>query len=520
MADKARDPGRIRNKPDEAEVPKPAHGPAGPPPPTTRRCGTMEVHRRLLNTSPEYVRARAASENAFHQARLSGRAQARAGVTKIDVVVHVVYNTAQQNIGDAQIKSQIDVLNRDYRKKNTDLGSVPGAFQPLAADARIEFALATTDPKGNATNGITRTPTAKASFADDDSIKSAATGGTDPWPADKYLNVWIAPRITSAQGDLLGYAQFPGGPAATDGVVILQSAFGTSGTAAAPFNLGRTATHEIGHWLNLRHIWGDDGSGCNGSDFVNDTPNQAGPNFGTPAFPHVTCSNGPSGDMFMNYMDYVDDAAMFMFTTGQVDRMQTCLDHDRSTIGTTQPMLTTPAVDIHATAAWFDQQPSLKFRDDIQTWPQIDAPGTLKLRDDGQTSPHIDSPMTFKFIDDVKQPGFEKPPFADTGKSAMSDLGFPPQQPSLPFFGGRQRGAPFVLATPHHATVWTQSHPQVAQATARALEQQLQQYEQVLQSYAQADAMGQLAPETRQQVELLHAEYQSILQEYRQLVGA
>ena len=125
-------------------------------------------------------------------------------------------------------------------------------------------------------------------------------------------------------GGLLGYAQFPGGPAATDGVVILHTAFGTTGTAAAPFNLGRTATHEIGHWLNLRHIWGDDGNGCTGDDFVADTPNAAGPNTGMPAFPHVTCGNGPNGDLFMNYMDYTDDAGMFMFTNGQVTRMQAC----------------------------------------------------------------------------------------------------------------------------------------------------------------------------------------------------
>src|SRR5262249_33248714 len=124
-----------------------------------------------------------------------------------------------------------------------------------------------------------------------------------------------------------------GGPAATDGVVITHTGFGTTGTAAAPFNLGRTATHEIGHWLNLRHIWGDDGTGCSGSDFVSDTPNCAGPNFGTPTFPPITGSNGPNGDLFQNYMDYTDDAAMFMFTKLQVRRMQACLDGDRSTIG-------------------------------------------------------------------------------------------------------------------------------------------------------------------------------------------
>ena len=140
----------------------------------------------------------------------------------------------------------------------------------------------------------------------------------------KYLNMWVC----ALSGGLLGYAQFPGGPSATDGVVINTLAFGTSGTAEAPFDLGRTATHEVGHYFNLRHIWGDT-EDCSGTDFVADTPNAAGPNYGTPAFPTVSCGNGPNGDMFMNYMDYVDDAAMFLFTAQQVVRMRTALDAAR-----------------------------------------------------------------------------------------------------------------------------------------------------------------------------------------------
>ena len=265
--------------------------------PTRRNCGTMAVHERLLRTVPGYMEARARSEN--HALRAMALPMTgRTGCTKIPVVVHVVHKTNAQNISEAQVKSQIDVLNADFRMRNTDASSTPAPFAPLAADARVAFELATTDPQGQATNGITRTKTDKASFsADTDDIKAASTGGADAWPADKYLNLWVAPSITDTSGNvLLGYAQFPGGPVATDGVVILHSAFGTTGTAAAPFDLGRTATHEIGHWLNLRHIWGDDGTGCSGSDFVSDTPNQAGPNFGTPGFPHVSCNNGPNGD--------------------------------------------------------------------------------------------------------------------------------------------------------------------------------------------------------------------------------
>jgi hypothetical protein len=197
----------------------------------------------------------------------------------------------------------------------------------------VEFALATADPEGDPTDGITRTATDVPAFADDDAVKSAATGGADPWPSDRYLNLWVAPLVEG----LFGYAQLPGGPPETDGVVVTPIAFGTVGTVAPPFHLGRVATHEIGHWLNLLHIWGDDGDGCNGTDFVDDTPNQAGFNLGVPEFPHVTCDNGPNGDMFMNYMDFVDDVAMFMFTRGQADRIQACLDTDRPSIGAEIP---------------------------------------------------------------------------------------------------------------------------------------------------------------------------------------
>ncbi|QJE03190.1 zinc metalloprotease [Massilia forsythiae] len=290
----------------------------------------MDVHRRLLSTDPGYAQRRAAIENqAALFASVDAEAQ-RSGITRIPVVVHVVWNTPVQNISDAQIRSQIDVLNRDFRRANPDVASTPAPFLPLAADSRVEFYLADSAPNGTPSSGIERRQATVASFSDNDAVKAAASGGMDAWPAARYLNIWVC----QLGGGLLGYAQFPGGPAQTDGVVILCSAFGTVGSAAAPFNLGRTATHEIGHWLNLNHIWGDDGSGCSGTDNVADTPNQGGANTGVPGFPHVSCSNGPNGDMFMNYMDYVDDRAMVMFTAGQATRMQACLDGPRSQIGT------------------------------------------------------------------------------------------------------------------------------------------------------------------------------------------
>lgn len=292
-----------------------------------RSCGAYEYHATKLQTDSRYAAARASIEGHAQEFARSFSA-ARVGVTTIPVVVHVLFQTADQNISDQQIASQIDVLNRDYRKRNPDVAGVPAPFQGVAADAQIEFTLADTDPQGTATNGITRTQTNVAQFSQDNAMKFTAQGGHDAWDSTKYLNIWVC----KLGGGLLGYATFPGEPADTDGVVILNTAFGTTGTAAAPFNLGRTTTHEVGHWLNLHHIWGDK-TNCTGDDLVADTPTQQDHNFGTPAFPHVTCNNGPNGDMFMNYMDYVDDRAMFMFTAGQVARMQAALDGPRATIG-------------------------------------------------------------------------------------------------------------------------------------------------------------------------------------------
>lgn len=301
--------------------------------PPRRQCGTMAVHHRLLEQHPSFRQNLVDIERLVARRMVSGIAARTGGPTTMPVVVHVVFNSAAENVSDAQIKSQIAVLNKDYRAKNPDRNKTPAVWRGLVTDVNIQFALASKDPKGKPTSGITRTHTTHTSFSDDNGVKSAATGGADPWPSDKYLNIWVCTFERTPQGQLLGYAQFPGGPPKTDGVVILNTAFGTKGTVAAPFNRGRTTTHEIGHWLNLRHIWGDT-EHCEGTDFVDDTPNQQLPNFNKPHFPHITCGNGPNGDMFMNYMDYVDDGSMFMFTTGQVARMTATLDGPRSTIGT------------------------------------------------------------------------------------------------------------------------------------------------------------------------------------------
>ncbi len=237
-------------------------------------------------------------------------------IITIPVVVHLLYNTAEQNISDDQIRSQIEVLNRDFRRMNTDAANTPLAFRTLTADSRIMFCLAQVDPNGRSSKGIVRKFTGKNFFQSDDGMKYSAAGGDNAWDSKKYLNIWVC----SLFGRSLGYSTIPGGSADKDGIVINYDVFGNKGLLRPPYNKGRTATHEVGHWLGLKHIWGD--SNC-GTDDVEDTPNQKSYNFSCPSFPHISsCSPNSNGDMFMNYMDFTDDVCMNMFSTGQKIRMR------------------------------------------------------------------------------------------------------------------------------------------------------------------------------------------------------
>ena len=305
--------------------------------PHRRVCAVMPHHYYLAETDPAYRDNRRAIELTTRTARIA----ARTTVIRIPVVVHVLHNSDAEDLGQEQIDSQIAALNRDYRMRNEDRDQIPAAFRALAVDTMIEFALAVRDPRGNTTTGVTRTRTSIAEFPYNEGDRDATRKldemikfdgfGKSAWPRNSYLNLWTC----NLGGGLLGYAQFPGGPAATDGVVIGNRFLGSTGIARAPFNLGRTGVHEVGHWLNLLHIWGDDNGDCTRSDAVDDTPNQSGPNFSSVRignFPRVSCNNGPNGDMFMNYMDYVDDDTMFMFTAGQLRRMNTTLSGPRSSL--------------------------------------------------------------------------------------------------------------------------------------------------------------------------------------------
>ncbi len=238
-------------------------------------------------------------------------------IITLPVVVHILYTNATNNISTAQIESQLAVLNADFRRTNADRTNK----WAQAADSQIEFKLATIDPNGNATTGITRTQVSKSTWlTGNNAMKKLSEGGVNPWDTSEYLNMWIVDNITRPTGGtILGYAQFPGGSAATDGVVMADEYFGTIGTAKAPFDGGRTTTHEVGHFLNLRHIWGD--GPCGSDDFVSDTPESDAANYGCKSA-HTSCG---SLDMVENYMDYSDDSCMNLFTSGQKDRMRTVL---------------------------------------------------------------------------------------------------------------------------------------------------------------------------------------------------
>lgn len=269
------------------------------------RCYTQQVLAENLLNDPSLAQRMARIEE-FTKQYLKSGANSRIlsnEPIEIPVFVNVLFKTEEENITDERINSQIEILNKDFSAANIEYSTIPAIFNSVASgDFGIRFTLA----------GVKRHRVTRAIWQPNDFMKMPSKGGVAPTNPETMLNLWSCNMGRS----ILGYAQFPGGNPATDGVVIDDNAFGVN-PENAPYGLGRTATHEIGHWLNLLHVWGDDGSACTGSDEVDDTPNSAGPNFGCPGIV-TTCGN--TRDMTMNYMDYTDDACMYMFTLGQKQR--------------------------------------------------------------------------------------------------------------------------------------------------------------------------------------------------------
>jgi hypothetical protein len=321
-----------------------------------KNCYSQQYLQQQLSKDPGLASRKASIEKQLQPVTATIRTLGTGGtnddpVINIPVVVHVVYNSPEQNISDQQIISQLNVLNNDFRKLNADTSKIPAYFRPFAADCGIKFSLANTDPRGFTTTGIIRKQTSTKGFVMDDAVKASATGGDDPWDADSYLNIWIC---NLGQG-IIGYSSPLGAAKTADGVVIKYNAFGSSGNVLAPYNKGRTAVHEIGHWLGLVHIWGD--QDC-GDDYIDDTPPQKTSSKGCPSGTIVTCNNAPTGNMYMNYMDLTDDPCMNMFTLGQKARMRHLFDaagprfkllSSKGSSGTAlQPPVDIPAVDYPA----------------------------------------------------------------------------------------------------------------------------------------------------------------------------
>jgi hypothetical protein len=283
-----------------------------------RGCASHEVHEQQLRENPELAAKMQEIERFTQNAITNGRLVN--GKIQIPVVVNVLYRTAAENISLTQIQSQIDVLNKDFNALNSDFNQVPTTFSGVKANVGISFVI----------DAVYRKSTTKSSWGTRDAMKKSNQGGLNPTSPTTKLNLWVC----TIGGGILGYAQFPGGSSATDGVVIDSKYLGTTGTATAPFNKGRTATHEVGHWMNLRHIWGD--TTC-GSDLVSDTPTHNTANYGIPAFPHYSTCSGTPIEMTMNYMDYTDDAGMYMFSNGQKSRMLSIFASGGSRFSFAQP---------------------------------------------------------------------------------------------------------------------------------------------------------------------------------------
>lgn len=296
-------------------------------------CSSHELFLKESRRNPEFVKNQQQLEEETQQL-LAAKNQASSATYIIPVVFHVIYTTNAGNISTAQIVNQIQILNSEFKRLQPDTALTPGPFKALAAPFDVEFRLATIDPNGNCTNGINRiySTLANCSFGQDD-VKALSY-----WPSNKYLNIWIVQSMHYS-GSMTcnggGYATFPGGPANLDGINIRGDLISNIGTAASNSQWGnfkgRYLIHELGHWFNLRHIWGD--ANC-GDDLVSDTPAAVTDNSGCPNFPHNAFSScagsNANGEMFTDYMDYTNGPCLNMFTMGQVTRMTACINSNVS----------------------------------------------------------------------------------------------------------------------------------------------------------------------------------------------
>ncbi len=330
--------------------------------PALQKCGTIEYMEHIESNHPGYIQSTKEAFNVAQSYMENGYVQKSNNTYRIPVVVHIVYNTPEQNIPDSVVHNQIATLNEDFNRQNADTVNMRTDFQPYAGSMNISFELAEFDPNGDPTDGITRTQTDTTTFSGNilemmsgdmtamENVKTTSTGGIDPWDQTHYLNIWVCNMAINFMGNetpaILGYAtppanlpNWPSGGAGGlgDGVVIQYQVFGSNNPNALPgqqpyIAKGRTPTHEVGHYLGLRHIWGDDAD-CGIDDGIADTPNATAQSEQDCNKTKNSCVDNIDGvdlpDMVENYMDYSAEDCQNTFTKGQADLMTGVLENQR-----------------------------------------------------------------------------------------------------------------------------------------------------------------------------------------------
>jgi Pregnancy-associated plasma protein-A/Secretion system C-terminal sorting domain len=241
----------------------------------------------------------------------------------IPVVVHIVWSIETENISDETVLSQIDILNRDFNAENFVYRNIPDEFKPAVANVGIRFCLADKTPNGEKTTGIIRVKTIVPEIGIKEDLFFTNMRGSNAWDTERYLNIWVA----NTGNTITGFGTLPNQTKAEKtGVVVNSKYFGRN--FSRKYQYGRVATHEIGHFFGLYHLWGQtNDESCETDDEVEDTPSQLHPYTDCPDYPQSSCGHS---SMFMNFMDYVDDRCMIMFTRGQRLRILKTIELYRS----------------------------------------------------------------------------------------------------------------------------------------------------------------------------------------------
>ena len=293
-------------------------------PKTPRQYYTQKNLQRLLKLDADMTRLRAFLELSIPNLGIGGLPEE----VTIPVVVHILYKSGSSTANlpsESDVKQQLDIVTKDFKQtvkiEKHEADTKEKFSDRNALDTRISFCMAAKDPTGRAMSGVLTVPTSTGTWAADDKMKSATTGGSTAWDTEKYLNIWVV----NLPDSISAYAQMPGGPAATDGIVVDMRYFGKKNTSdkTFPYTEGKTLTHLIGSYLNLYELWSE--TVLCGDDGVEDTPIHNAPNIGCAGYRHMSTCEGNPIEMTMNFMDATNDDCQYMFTNGQKRRMHATL---------------------------------------------------------------------------------------------------------------------------------------------------------------------------------------------------